>query len=320
MARLTDEEFAAKWKLGFADNTMQDITEQTFREFMGDVKDSYANLEALNVRQVKGATYPLPYTDSVSQIPAPYRIVGMLALARVGTSAAAAATLATLPGPVTLQLVANAGGDVAALVDEQPGTTTTVQATWVLVSGSPEQVVDSFPELVIQQADGSPHPYQAGDKLKYLFASGMARLFEVRSYLNLAKNPLPTGLESDPYYRPFAPLTSPSAGPAYTDAQARAAQLARTAPAGVTSITLLAESPTDYGTIASGSFTVNAANAVVGKVVRFAVGAGAGAPAFTNAPSGQPYKPMGSTYASGKAFTYSLLVCVDRIEVIILPD
>ncbi|MBJ6145746.1 hypothetical protein [Hymenobacter sp. BT559] len=106
----------------------------------------------------------------------------------------------------------------------------------------------------------------------------------------------------------------------YTDAQARAAQLNRTAAAGTTTVTLTAESATDYGTIANGSFTVNATGCVVGKCVRFAVGAGAGAPVFSNAPSGQPYKYLGATYASGKAFSYSLLVCVDRIEVIILAE
>lgn len=319
MAKLTDQEFEAKWNLGFATNTMQDITEQTFRDFKTDLKDSYANLQALNVRQVKGATYPLPYTDSFNLIPPAYCILGMLAVARVGTSAATAATLASLPGPLTYQLVANSGGTVDALVDEQPGTTATVKAVWVLASGPAAQLTDSFPALVLTKPDGSAHPYAVGDKVKYVFASGTARLFEVRVPLTKAPNPVPTGEDSDPNYRPFAPLAAGN-GTSYTDAQARAAPLNRTAPAGTTTVTLTAESPTDYGTMASGNFTVNATNCVVGKVVRFVVGAGAGAPNFISAPSGQPYKKIGVPYLNGKNFSYMLLVCVDRIEVLILPD
>jgi hypothetical protein len=109
-------------------------------------------------------------------------------------------------------------------------------------------------------------------------------------------------------------------GTGYTDTQARAAQLGRTAPAGTSTVTLTAEAPTDYGTIASGSFTIDATDCVVGKCVRFAVAAGGQAPSFTNAPAGQPYKYLGASYASGKPFSYSLLVGVDRIEVVTLAD
>jgi hypothetical protein len=110
-------------------------------------------------------------------------------------------------------------------------------------------------------------------------------------------------------------------GTSYTDIQARAAQLGRVAPTGTTTVTLTAESATDYGTIASGTFTVDATNCVVGKCVRFSVGAGASAPAFSNAPSGQPYKYRPENiYVNGVAFSYSLLVCVDKIEVVIAED
>jgi len=108
-------------------------------------------------------------------------------------------------------------------------------------------------------------------------------------------------------------------GTGYTDAQARAAQLNRTAPAG-TNITLTAEAPVDYGTFSSGTPTIDATGCVVGKGACFVVGAGAQAPNFTNAPSGKPYKMLGASYASGKAFSYSLYVRVDRIEVIILAE
>jgi hypothetical protein len=213
MAQLTDDEFERKYARAFADNTYQDIVEKTFRDLTLDIRESYVNRKSLNVRIVKGATYPIPYTDSVGQIPPAYRILGMLALARVGTTAADAATQLAPPGPVTLQLVANSSGTVNALIDEQPDTKATVKAVWVLASGTQQQVIDSFPALVIQNPDGSPHPYKAGDKFKYLFPSGEARLFEVRNYLNMASNPLPTGLESDTYYRPFAPFVATTAGP-----------------------------------------------------------------------------------------------------------
>jgi hypothetical protein len=111
---------------------------------------------------------------------------------------------------------------------------------------------------------------------------------------------------------------SPVGGSGYTDAQARAAQLNRTAPSGTLTVTLTAEAPTDYGTAANGTFTVDGTGAEIGKVVRFALATGATAPAFTNAPAGKPYKQLGASWTSGHAYTYSLLVCVDVIEVVCL--
>jgi hypothetical protein len=222
MAQLTNQQFEDKYDVLFRDNNIQNITEKTFRDFKTDLKDSYANLKALNVRQVKGATYPVPYTDSLNLIPPAYRILSMSALARNGQTAAAAATSAPAP-PVTFTLVANSGGTIDALTDEQPDTTTTVKAVWVRQSGTTAQVIDSFPAFVARNPDGSRHPYEVGDKFKYLFPSGPARLFEVRKYQNVVSNPLPTGLESDPNYRPFAPLSdstptgSGGAASLYTD-------------------------------------------------------------------------------------------------------
>jgi hypothetical protein len=214
MAQLTNQQFEEKYNVLFRDNNIQNITEKTFRDFKTDLKDSYANLKALNVRQVKGATYPVPYTDSLNTIPAAYRILGMSALARNGQSASAALTNPPAP-PITFTLVANSGGTISALTDEQPDTTTTVKAVWVRQSGTSTQVIDSFPPFVAQNPDGTAHPYEAGDKFKFIFDTGQARLFEVRQYQNVASNPLPTGKESDPNYRPFAPLyeAAPTGGP-----------------------------------------------------------------------------------------------------------
>lgn len=66
-------------------------------------------------------------------------------------------------------------------------------------------------------------------------------------------------------------------GSSYTDAQARAAQLNRVAPAGTTAVTFQAESPTDY-VFYSGTFTVDVTSAVAGVVVFVELGAGATPP------------------------------------------
>jgi hypothetical protein len=103
------------------------------------------------------------------------------------------------------------------------------------------------------------------------------------------------------------------------DSNARAAQLGRVAPAG-SPVMLTAESAIDYGTFNNGAPIIEPTGCVVGKGARFVVGAAAQAPDFSNVASGKPYKFLGATYASGKAFSYSLYVCVDRIEVIILAE
>ncbi|MGI4873388.1 MAG: hypothetical protein ACRYFX_19695 [Janthinobacterium lividum] len=242
MAKLSEDDFYAKWVPLLADNEFQNIDGPRFAALLGDLRDSAVFLPSLNVRQVKGATYPVPYTDSLGTIPAAMRIVGMSAVARNGQTQAQAQ--ANLPAPpVTFQLVANAGGAVQGLVDEQPGTVATVPAAWVQVSGTSQQVIDSFPELVIQNPDGSPHPYNAGDKFRFVFPDGTARLFEVRAYLHQASNPLPTGLNSDPTYAPFAPLVESSVTAAQLAAVAT--QIPRT-PVQNTDYTL---ATTDFGYI-----------------------------------------------------------------------
>ncbi|MGI4863703.1 MAG: hypothetical protein ACRYFZ_07235 [Janthinobacterium lividum] len=105
-------------------------------------------------------------------------------------------------------------------------------------------------------------------------------------------------------------------GVGYTDAQARAAQLGRVAPAGTTTITLTAESPVDYGTAASGTITVDPAGAVPGKGARFGLSGGANAPNLLTPAGALPYQVVGS-YVAGKKFNYSLYVCSDVIQVVI---
>jgi hypothetical protein len=105
-------------------------------------------------------------------------------------------------------------------------------------------------------------------------------------------------------------------GTSYTDAQARAAQLGRVAPAGTTTVMLTAESPEDYGTAASGTFTVDGTGCVVGKEAFFDIGPGGTMPVFANAPTGQPFDTTLAKYISGAFNRYVVRVFPNRIEVI----
>jgi hypothetical protein len=105
-------------------------------------------------------------------------------------------------------------------------------------------------------------------------------------------------------------------GTSYSDEQARAAPLDRVAPAGTTTVTLTAESPEDYGTAASGTFTVDGTGCVVGKEAYFDISAGGTAPLFTKAPSGQPFDMTLAKFVSGVLNRYAVRVFPNRIEVI----
>ncbi len=109
----------------------------------------------------------------------------------------------------------------------------------------------------------------------------------------------------------------PGATSSYTNEQARSAQLNRVAPAGTTTVTLTSESPRDYGTASSGTFTVDATDAVQDAGASFRLGAGAGAPAFVNAPQGKPFVFVGVAYAANTNLGYSIQVLADAIQVVI---
>ncbi len=104
-------------------------------------------------------------------------------------------------------------------------------------------------------------------------------------------------------------------GTSYTDTQARAAQLNRVAPANTTTIRLTPESPIDYGTAASGTYTVDGTNCLVGKEAWFNIGPGGSAPVFDKAPAGQPFDTELGQFVPGKLNRYALRVFPDRIEV-----
>jgi hypothetical protein len=105
-------------------------------------------------------------------------------------------------------------------------------------------------------------------------------------------------------------------GTSYSDEQARAAPLDRVAPAGTTTVTLTAESPEDYGTAASGTFTVDGTGCVVGKEAYFDISAGGTAPLFTKAPAGQPFDTTLAKFVPGVFNRYAVRVFSSRIEVI----
>ena len=208
MAALSTLDFLNKYEGVFADNEFQNIDEESFRDFSTDQVDSFVNRKELNVKMVKGATFPVAFTDNLDLIPAAYLILGMEAMARVGTDSSTAAAIGgTLPGPVYFQLIRDSAGTVAALLDENPDTVLTTPAKWVQVSGTDDEKINSFDEFVPE--DRTPS-YKAGDVFKYTFTTvtpNVTRLLEVKFDLPYFTNPTPTGDDSDPYYKNYAPLS-----------------------------------------------------------------------------------------------------------------
>ncbi|MBJ6109453.1 hypothetical protein JAO73_10540 [Hymenobacter sp. BT523] len=211
----TVETWLADVNQRFADNKFGQTTELDFREVFAGAAQVFANWPHLSVKRVKGATYPVPYTDNLGLVPENYRILGMQAVAVNGVDSATGQAGVTAP-PVYFTLLKNGQGPVAALVDTEPTTTTTVKAAWVQTSGTDDEKTLSYPVLPLEDA-----ALDAGDVYQYTFVDlvpPVTRLVEVRNDLNQFQNPLPTGLDSDPYYKPFAPLT---ASTGYDDTQLR---------------------------------------------------------------------------------------------------
>lgn len=191
--------------------------------------------------------------------------------------------------------------------------------------------------LIMQAPGGKTVSYSAGNNgevviestagnggLSKIQLSPVTKVLDLTSGITDVKIPLvpvgPNSAASRQYVDDKVAAATPAAASSYSDAQARAAQLGRVPAQPTTTVTLTAEAPADYGTAASGTFTVDATGCVVGKEARFALGVGATAPAFASAPAGQPFKYLGVPYSAGHAFSYSLLVCLDRIEIVALPD
>jgi|GEM_PF-5844022 len=207
MAQLTQAEFDAKYEQLFADNAFRNITEGTFRTLKDDIKDSFVNLKSLTVKQVRGAVYPVPYTDNLGLIPPAYRILGMEAVARNGTDSATGGAGVIEP-PITYQLIRDSAGTIDALLDEQPDTTGTVKARWVRTSGTAQEQMESFPPF--EQEDRTPS-YAPGDRFSYEFPGGIMRLAQVKVAQGYVAA-TPTGEDDDPNYAYFAPLLSGGGG------------------------------------------------------------------------------------------------------------
>ncbi|MDO7853168.1 hypothetical protein [Hymenobacter convexus] len=208
------EPFLSSWLYAFRDNEFQNITEATFRNFATDIDGKFARLDTLNTNQVRGALFRVPYVQLVNGeptvptalIPARFRIQGMDARAINGTDQTSTAG-GVKADPIDFRLIANTAGTIDALVDEKGTTTATVKCAWVRTSGTDAEKVASFPVFILED-----HAYKAGDVFQYTFAGGQTRLLEVINDLNVTQNPLPTGLDTDPNYKSFAPLTAGTGG------------------------------------------------------------------------------------------------------------
>ncbi|MBC6698064.1 hypothetical protein [Hymenobacter sp. BT190] len=200
VGRLQLQAFLDKFNTLFADNELENIAEATFRILFGDMGRTFVNWRDLNMRNIRGGTYPLRYTDELDTIPEDMLVIGMQAIARDGVTGEQAAA-GERKEPVYFQLIPLSGNGLRAYVDEKPETTERIGATWVLASGSEEDRVNSFPEFVEED-----HPYKKGDTFKYTFPDGPTRLFEVKNDIDLQYNPLPTEEEEQPFYKPFAPF------------------------------------------------------------------------------------------------------------------
>lgn len=202
---LTPLAFMQKWLPKLADNEFENIVEETLRELVLDLFGTFPTFGGLTVKNVKGAIYPVPFTDSLNTIPLAYRILGMEALARNGTDSSTAGAGVVQP-PITYQLLRDSAGDVDALIDEELNTVTTVKARWVRSSGTAAQQIDSFPYF--EQEDRTPS-YQVGDRFSYQQTNGEWWLYIVKvaqGYYAAS----PTGDDNDPNYSRFSPNTNTS--------------------------------------------------------------------------------------------------------------
>ncbi|WP_201979314.1 hypothetical protein [Hymenobacter rubidus] len=210
-----EPEFLPAQLVRFADNEFMNITERSFRDFSGDVDKTFVKLADLTTNLVRGAVFRTPNvvlvggqpTVDTSLIPPRYRILGMEAMAENGVDAATAAT-GVRADPVYFKLLPLATGPVQALVDAKATTGTRVWAQWVRTSGTDEQRMSSYPVLPLDDT-----PLYKGEVYQHTFTDltpAVTRLFEVKQNISQFATPLPTGLDSDPNYKPFAPLSATS--------------------------------------------------------------------------------------------------------------
>jgi hypothetical protein len=192
--------FLADVRARFVPNRYGQLDEQDFLEVFELAAQVFADWRHLNVKRVKGATYPVPYTDSLGLVPADYRILGMQAQAVNGVDAATGAAGVSAP-PVFFVLLKDSAGTVEALLDAEATTVLTVNAKWVRISGDEADILNSFDLLELEDRD-----YAAGDVRRYVFPGGQTRLVQWRADSVGYRHPAPTGEDDDPIYAIFAPL------------------------------------------------------------------------------------------------------------------
>ena len=197
----------------FNDNTSGDITPADARAVLGRLVDYMANL---NTNQVKGALFRVPflvvvgglYTVPTALVPLRSRVLGMDLQVTNGTDAGSVAAGAQAD-PITFRLLAHSQGTIDALIDEKATTTATVKALWVRTSGTAADKIITYPQLILED-----HEYVAGEVFRYTFTNQVptvTRLFMWRAASTAFQHPLPTGLDDDPIYAPFAPLVAAAA-------------------------------------------------------------------------------------------------------------
>ncbi|MBF9239475.1 hypothetical protein I2I05_18930 [Hymenobacter sp. BT683] len=201
------------------DNVLAKITPAHMRlvlaQVVADARQQLSDrFEALTTNQVKGALFRVPTillvngqpTIDTALIPVRSRILGMDARATNGTDAATAGAGVKVD-PMDFRLIYSSTGPIDALVDELPTTTATVKARWVRTSGTEEERILSYPVLQLEDQD-----YVKGEVVQHTFAAlvpPVTRLLEWREASVGFQHPVPTGLDDDPIYKPFAPLTAP---------------------------------------------------------------------------------------------------------------
>jgi hypothetical protein len=197
----------------FADNEFQNIVERTFRDLAADIDKHFVDVDKLNTNMVRGSVFRVPYivylngvpSIDTSLIPPRFRILGMDAQATNGTDATTAAA-GTRAAPMSFKLIADSTGPVVALVDELPTTTATVKARWVRTSGSDDEKIASYQVLPLEDQN-----VYKGEVYQHTFTDqvpAVTRLLEIIDDITVFSHPVPTGLDSDPYYKSFAPLTA----------------------------------------------------------------------------------------------------------------
>jgi len=288
---MTLSEFSDEWDFRFRDNDTFNISEADLREFKNDIAQLFG-VAAENVpAYLLGLFYASGYLVRFTPDGGPESFYYSLKAGKLPPPAAAGdANWKLVPGPV-----------VATVLSQS---LTLLEAQALLTPPTPNPIMTGRLYKIAFGPDASGHA-------QTVYVEGLsASAFAAFGILEV------TGVQSQVQVDVVGGTYTP-AGAIYTDTQARAAQLNRVAPAGTTTVTLTAESPRDYGTASSGTFTVDATNAEQDAGASFRLGAGAGAPAFVNAPPSKPFVFVGVAYAANTNLGYSIQVLADAIQVVI---